>query len=513
MVAEAMRGADIMKFDWKCLALSLILTTSSLSLSLDTNAHQDGDLKLVDGPLPTMGTVLVFRSYGWGRICDDHWTMKEAQVVCRQLKMGYALEANRRNHYGSRISGAYLMDEVRCTGAENRITDCQFAGWGIHDCKQNEEVGVKCAYEAPIVQRSATNPLSLKLKESELIRMRSVGITLKKPRLPSDVSAQADVEIASFYPVIVTLEDGTAGSVCPDHFHGAEAIVFCNQMGLGTGGRVIPMPQHHTGLGANTSVAIIGRCYGNETQLSQCVTYADPNGVPCDSPLAAAVECTKYLPDLIPDRYSLESSAYLQKMSLWLLECALEENCLPDTVYRIIDRNPTSYAWMTRTLLRFSSIIENIGTDVFRPLEEPENWEWHACHMHYHSMKVFSRYEVVDPENRLVSVGLKASFCLEDNLCRSGVVPHFRCSNVVDSKGTQGISPGCKDMYLHDYDCQWVDVTDITPGKYTFQVSFNPDFLVPESNYFNNALTCELTHMGHQAVLRQCRHVHPNDLI
>ncbi|GAA56769.1 scavenger receptor cysteine-rich domain-containing group B protein [Clonorchis sinensis] len=162
-----------MKFDWKCLALSLILTTSSLSLSLDTNAHQDGDLKLVDGPLPTMGTVLVFRSYGWGRICDDHWTMKEAQVVCRQLKMGYALEANRRNHYGSRISGAYLMDEVRCTGAENRITDCQFAGWGIHDCKQNEEVGVKCAYEAPIVQRSATNPLSLKLKESELIRMRS----------------------------------------------------------------------------------------------------------------------------------------------------------------------------------------------------------------------------------------------------------------------------------------------------------------------------------------------------
>ncbi|OON21832.1 hypothetical protein X801_02269, partial [Opisthorchis viverrini] len=71
------------------------------------------------------------------------------------------------------LNPAYLMDEVRCTGAENRLTDCQFAGWGIHDCKQNEEVGVKCAYEAPIVQRSVTNPLSIKLRDSELMRMRS----------------------------------------------------------------------------------------------------------------------------------------------------------------------------------------------------------------------------------------------------------------------------------------------------------------------------------------------------
>ncbi|VDP35246.1 unnamed protein product [Schistosoma curassoni] len=127
-------------------------------------------------------------------------------------------------------------------------------------------------------------------------------------------------------------------------------------------------------------------------------------------------------------------------------------------------------------------------------------------------MKVFSRYEVVDTEKRLVAVGHKSSFCLEDNLCKSGVAPKFRCSNVVDSKGTQGISPGCRDMYLHDYDCQWVDITDIAPGQYTFQVSFNPDFLVPESNFFNNALTCQMTHLGYTAVLRLCRFIHLNDL-
>ncbi|CAH8454162.1 unnamed protein product [Dicrocoelium dendriticum] len=485
------------------------------SLPVESTSPRDGDLKLIDGPSPTTGTVLVYRGYSWGRICDDHWTMLEAQVVCRQLGMGHALEAHRRNRYGSKIQATYLMDEVHCTGREQRLTDCRFSEWGAHDCKQNEEVGVKCSDNAPVILKPAWNPLRLELNRTELERLASTSISLAIPKsilTRHGNTGKFKEKLASFHPVLVSFIDGSIGTVCPEHFHATEAIVFCRQIDAGIGGRVVPIPRHHAGIGGNYSVAIIGHCYGNETSLMQCRTYADPAGVYCKSDLAVAVECVHSLPDLVPDRYSLESSSYVQRMSLWLLECALEENCLPDTVYRIIDRNPDTYAWMTRTLLRFSSIIENVGTDVFKPLEEPEKWEWHACHMHYHSMKVFSRYEVIDLEKRLVSVGLKASFCLEDNLCQPGLPAKFRCSNVVDRKGTQGISPGCRDMYLHDYDCQWVDITDVAPGKYTFQVSFNPDFLVPESNFFNNALSCELHHMGYHAVLRRCVYKHPNDL-
>jgi len=40
------------------------------------------------------------------------------------------------------------MDEVHCSGGEDRLDTCRFAGWGNEDCSHSEDAGVLCLSEA-----------------------------------------------------------------------------------------------------------------------------------------------------------------------------------------------------------------------------------------------------------------------------------------------------------------------------------------------------------------------------
>nr|XP_055059889.1 lysyl oxidase-like 5b [Misgurnus anguillicaudatus] len=201
------------------------------------------------------------------------------------------------------------------------------------------------------------------------------------------------------------------------------------------------------------------------------------------------------LPDLVPDPYSIQAGSYIQRVQMYALRCAAEENCLARSAYR-----PTVRDIDYRVLLRFPQKVRNMGTSDFLPVKPTHEWEWHSCHQHYHSMDAFSNYDLLDINTGLkVAEGHKASFCLEDTGCDPGIHRRYACT-----AHTQGLSPGCHDTYAANIDCQWIDITDVPPGNYILKVTVNPDYLVPESDFSNNVVRCDVIYTGLYIQTRNC---------
>ncbi|XP_071346389.1 protein-lysine 6-oxidase-like [Trachinotus anak] len=202
------------------------------------------------------------------------------------------------------------------------------------------------------------------------------------------------------------------------------------------------------------------------------------------------------LPDLVPDPYAIQAGAYVQRMQMYALRCAAEENCLARSAY-----GPAVRDIDFRVLLRFPQKVKNQGTTDFLPVKPRYQWDWHSCHQHYHSMDAFSNYDLLDVvTGRKVAEGHKASFCLEDTGCDPGFRRRYACTS-----HTQGLSPGCHDVYAANIDCQWIDITDVPPGNYILKVSVNPNFHVLESDFTNNIVRCDITYTGIYVQTRNCR--------
>ncbi|XP_052394769.1 lysyl oxidase-like 5a [Carassius gibelio] len=202
------------------------------------------------------------------------------------------------------------------------------------------------------------------------------------------------------------------------------------------------------------------------------------------------------LPDLIPDPYYIQAASYIQRVQMYTLRCAAEENCLSSSAYssRVRDLD-------YRVLLRFPQRVKNQGTADFLPVKPHHQWEWHSCHQHYHSMDAFSNYDLLDASTgRTVAEGHKASFCLEDTSCDPGVRRRYACT-----AHTQGLGPGCYDTYHANIDCQWIDITDVSPGDYILKVTVNPGFQVQESDFSNNVVRCDIRYTGSYVQAYNCR--------
>ncbi|XP_054254403.1 scavenger receptor cysteine-rich type 1 protein M130-like [Indicator indicator] len=101
-------------------------------------------VRLVNGPDPCTGRLEVLHNGTWGTVCDDHWDLRGARVVCRQLGCGAALAALGGGRYG-RGQDPIWLDNVRCAGTETALSQCPARPWGAHNCGHGEDASVVCS--------------------------------------------------------------------------------------------------------------------------------------------------------------------------------------------------------------------------------------------------------------------------------------------------------------------------------------------------------------------------------
>ncbi|XP_072423750.1 uncharacterized protein [Chiloscyllium punctatum] len=76
------------------------LYNSSLSDAVTVTVTADIKLRVSDGPDPCSGRVEGYANGTWGTVCDADWDLPDAEVVCHQLRCGFALSATRSGHFG-----------------------------------------------------------------------------------------------------------------------------------------------------------------------------------------------------------------------------------------------------------------------------------------------------------------------------------------------------------------------------------------------------------------------------
>ena len=128
--------------------------SEDLPVTVDDNT---GDIRLVDGARttadgdPCEGRLEIYYDGEWGTICDDFWSVEDANVACRQLGfaggtvLDWGFFRNPIFPMGDDDQKIWL-DDLRCDGGESNLLECDsnHSEVGRHNCRHKEDVLLRC---------------------------------------------------------------------------------------------------------------------------------------------------------------------------------------------------------------------------------------------------------------------------------------------------------------------------------------------------------------------------------
>lgn len=263
----------------------LLLTSTSL---VHGQASQHIHLRLGRSGLgrhPEEGFLEVFRMGTWGRICSDGWDPEDGDVACRQLGFAGAemVQPPTLNYATLRDVTTNIMriwlDEVNCTGNEERLADCDHAPWGKHDCTHEQDAAVRCTRLPPPERTKASSK-------------NSVTVGLGKCSSPADARV-TDVRLRRGrlgFHFIEVHACGAWRAVCADGFDVYDARVVCGQLGYRG---VVQLQRARARGGPRKREAWIKNlnCKGNESFLRQCDGSAVSGPQRCARNFLATIHC------------------------------------------------------------------------------------------------------------------------------------------------------------------------------------------------------------------------------